>query len=166
MKRTLIFALSLLCIAAMSCASTDDVDNKVVIGNAMESPTEQVATAEDDFRLDKPGLPQATQPEEMHGHTLNATGVSTMQPAGSPTTTVQTTQTVDATLTPLATTSTETTTVSGASGVTITETTTAPVVETTTTTKTESMTSSSSLDDDDDTTSSTTTESRRRLRKD
>ena len=72
MKRTPYILLSILCMVTISCASSSD--NQVIAGNAMESPTEQVASAEEDQRLNKPGAPQATKPEEMHGHTFNATG--------------------------------------------------------------------------------------------
>ena len=190
MKRTPFIALSILCIALVSCASTgtDPVDRNASNGRA--------------------GAPQATEPEEMHGHTHNATGVSTAETsvkgnsatviAGnameSPTKSTTTTDTTLVTTTNnLNTGATNTTSVSGTSGTGMSGTTdnTATISgtgtmsgntstnnstsgtwnsnnTTTTTTKTTTsgnMTSSTSTDDDDDTTTSTT-ETRRRMRKD
>lgn len=61
MKRTPFIALTILCMALVGCASTDST------ALSERNPTGQ------------PGYPQATEPEEMHGHSANATGVSTAE---------------------------------------------------------------------------------------
>lgn len=184
MKRTTLIAVTILCMALVSCASTgtDPVDR-----NASNH---------------QPGNPQATEPEEMHGHSMNATGVSTAETSvkgGSATVvTGKTTETtivttpgvahVDATLVPNPTSSTTVSGTSGTGTTTMTDNTatmsgnatvsgntsastssstwnTNSTTSTTSTTSSTSgnMTSSSSTDDDDD---DTATETRRRMRKD
>jgi len=153
MKRTSLIATAILCVALMSCASTgtDPVDRNASNG--------------------QPGKPQATEPEEMHGHSMNATGVSTMETsvkgdsAVVTETTVVTTPAVaqvDATLVPNTSSSTATVT----SNTSTDQSSSTWNTNTTSTTSSTSgnMTSSTSTDDDDDDT--TATESRRRMRKD